>query len=66
MCSNFLRDDIREITKADGITDAALLDGDLQFLEEFLYSNLTQVRKCKLRISSLCIYNSILLFRSFR
>lgn len=55
MISNITHKGLKETVK---VTNAALLDGDLKTLEEFLYSNLTQARSISLIKShySLCLY----------
>ena len=43
LVNNITCKEIREKSKANGITDEALLDGDLETLKHVLYSNLTKV-----------------------
>ena len=54
LVNNITCKEIRESAKASGITDEALLDGDLETLKHVLYSNLTQARmSISARFSSL-------------
>ena len=42
--SNVTRSDVRERVMATGLTDEALLSGDLNTVERLVYNNETQVR----------------------
>ena len=54
LVNNITCKEIRESAKASGITDEALLDGDLETLKHVLYSNLTKARmSISARFSSL-------------